>query len=202
MVRPLVRRGHGWFSNPLGTAIIKPLFQWIGIREEPLEERPRQEETMSDQRLRGWATPLAIAAIVGATSTIASAQAGMNTTSLQHDVVLEDLDNPWDMAFLDDGTMFFTERCKGLSVRMPSGEVTALLGMEGSDGYPATAGDLFCEGQGGMMGVDIDPDFEENRRIYFYASSNMSDPHTNRLMRLVVDEGFTGVSDRTDIVDD
>ncbi len=78
--------------------------------------------------------------------------------------------------------MFFTEKCSGLSVRMPSGDVNALLGMGGSDGYPSTADDLFCEGQAGMMGVAIDPDFEENRRIYVYSTSNMSDPHTNRLM--------------------
>jgi hypothetical protein len=38
------------------------------------------------------------------------------------------LDNPWDIAFLEDGTMFFTEKCLGLSVMLPSGEVTKLLG--------------------------------------------------------------------------
>ena len=128
--------------------------------------------------------------------------AGTNTTSLQHTVVLADLENPWDMAFLDDGTMFFTEKCKGLSVLMPSGDVNALLGMGGTDGYASTEDDLFCEGQAGMMGVAIDPAFAENRRIYVYSTSNMSDPHTNRLMRLVVSDDFTSVSDRTDIVED
>jgi glucose/arabinose dehydrogenase len=126
----------------------------------------------------------------------------MNTTSLQHSVVLDGLESPWDMAFLADGTMFFTEKCKGLSVRMPSGEVKALLGMSGSSGYASTADDLFCEGQAGMMGVAADPNFAENRRIYVYSTSNMSTPHTNRLMRLVVSEDFSGVSDRTDIVTD
>ena len=121
---------------------------------------------------------------------------------LSHEKVLTGLENPWDMAFLPDGTMFFTEKCKGLSVRMPSGDVNKLLGMKGSDGYPSTGEDLFCEGQAGMMGVAIDPNFEENRRIYVYSTSNMSNPHTNRLMRLVVNSDFTGVSDRTDIVDD
>jgi glucose/arabinose dehydrogenase len=121
---------------------------------------------------------------------------------LSHEKVLTGLDNPWDMAFLPNGTMFFTEKCKGLSVRMPSGDVNKLLGMKGSDGYPSTGEDLFCEGQAGMMGVAIDPDFDENRRIYVYSTSNMSNPHTNRLMRLVVNSDFTGVSDRTDIVDD
>jgi glucose/arabinose dehydrogenase len=132
----------------------------------------------------------------------ALAQTGTNTTSLQHSVVLSDLESPWDMAFLPDGTMFFTEKCKGLSVRLPSGDVKALLGMSGSDGYATTGDDLFCEGQAGMMGVAIDPAFTENRRIYVYSTSNMSNPHTNRLMRLVVSEDFTSVSDRTDIVDD
>jgi glucose/arabinose dehydrogenase len=130
------------------------------------------------------------------------AQTGMNTTSLGHEVVLDGLETPWDMAFLDDGTMFFTEQCQGLSVMMPSGEVNALLGMGDAEGYPASADDLFCEGQAGMMGVAVDPDFAENRRIYVYSTSNMSDPHTNRLMRFTVNEDFTGVSDRTDIVDD
>ncbi|MGF1551869.1 MAG: PQQ-dependent sugar dehydrogenase [Paracoccaceae bacterium] len=133
---------------------------------------------------------------------IAAAQDGMNATNLEHTLVLDGLENPWDMAFLDDGTMFFTEKCKGLSVRMPSGEVTALLGMTGSEGYASTAEDLFCEGQAGMMGVAVDPDFDQNRRIYVYSTSNMSDPHTNRLMRLVVGEDFASVSERTDIVDD
>jgi glucose/arabinose dehydrogenase len=132
----------------------------------------------------------------------AFAQTGTNTSSLDHSVVLSDLDSPWDMAFLDDGTMFFTEKCLGLSVMMPSGEVNALLGMEESEGYETTAEDLFCEGQAGMMGVAVDPEFSENRRIYVYSTSNMSDPHTNRLIRLEVNEDFTGVSERTDIVDD
>lgn len=132
----------------------------------------------------------------------AMAQAAGNTTSLKHSVVLDDLENPWDMAFLDNGTMFFTEKCKGLSVLMPSGDVNALFGMGGSDGYPSTGDDLFCEGQAGMMGVAVDPAFAENRRIYVYSTSKMSDPHTNRLMRFVVNDDFTGVSDRIDIVDD
>ncbi|MGJ8604522.1 MAG: hypothetical protein ACSHXH_10390 [Marivita sp.] len=79
----------------------------------------------------------------------AAAQTGVNTTSLQHTVVLSDVDEPWDMSFLNDGTMFFTEKCDGLSVLMPSGEVNNLLGMENAEGYASSAGDLFCDGQAG-----------------------------------------------------
>ncbi|MBO9399014.1 PQQ-dependent sugar dehydrogenase [Shimia sp. R9_2] len=143
----------------------------------------------------------AAAFAVGAVTMAVPAWA-QNTTSLSHTVVLEDLENPWDMAFLDDGTMFYTEKCKGLSVLMPSGDITALLGMGGVDGYAATAEDLFCEGQAGMMGVAVDPDFANNRRIYVYSTSNMVTPHTNRLMRMVVSEDFSTVSERIDIVED
>lgn len=135
-------------------------------------------------------------------SSPALAQSGMNTTSLQSEIVLDGLSSPWDMAFLDDGTMFFTEKCDGLSVRMPDGTVNALYGVGDTAGYAASGADLFCEGQAGMMGVAVDPDFASNRRIYVYSTSNMSDPHTNRLMRMTVSDDFTSVADRTDIVDD
>src|SRR6056297_292961 len=153
----------------------------------------------TDRALASLATG-ALATVIGASPALA--QSGMNTTSLQHEVVLDGLDSPWDMAFLDDGTMLFTEKCDGLSVRMPDGTANALLGMSGSEGYASTAEDLVCEGQAGMMGVAIDPDFSDNRRIYVYSTSEKSDPRTNRLMRLVVNEDFTDVSERTDIVDD
>ena len=96
----------------------------------------------------------------------------------------------------------YTEKCNGLSVMMPSGDIKALLGMDGSSGYDSTADDLFCEGQAGMMGVAVDPDFDSNRRIYVYSTSKMSTPHTNRLMRFEVSDDFSSVSERTDIVDD
>ncbi len=139
---------------------------------------------------------LMASAMAIAAPAVAAGPALTNTT------VLSGLDSPWDMAFLDDGTMFFTEKCHGLSVRMPSGDINKLLGMTGTEGYASTADDLFCEGQAGMMGVAVDPDFAENRQIYVYSTSSLSAPGSNRLMRMVVSEDFSGVSDRTDIVED
>lgn len=130
------------------------------------------------------------------------ATAGMNTSALEHSVVLSGLQEPWDMAFLPDETMFFTEKCQGLSVLLPSGEVNALLGMNGTDGYAETAEDLFCEGQAGMNGVAVDPDFATNRTIYVYSTSSLSDPPTNRVMRMTVSDDLSSVAERTDIIDD
>jgi glucose/arabinose dehydrogenase len=110
------------------------------------------------------------------------------------------LQSPWDMAFLPDGTMFFTEKCRGLSVRAPSGTVTRLFGTSGSG---LVASDFFCEGQTGMHGVAIDPQFTSNRYIYVYMSSSLNtNPRTNRVVRLVVNSSNTAVSNRVDIVTD
>ena len=96
--------------------------------------------------------------------------------------------------------MFFTERCRGLSVRSPTGTVTRLFGTTGSN---LLASDFFCEGQSGMNGVAIDPQFASNRYIYVFMSSNLStNPRTNRVVRLVVNATNTSVSNRTDIVTD
>lgn len=116
--------------------------------------------------------------------------------------ILTKLENPWDMAFLPDGTMFFTEKCHGLSVRLPSGTVNKLLGMKGVEGYADSAQDLFCDGQAGMAGVAVDPDFANNRLLYVYSTSSMSTPQTNRVLRLKVADNLAKVSDRTDIVVD
>ncbi len=71
---------------------------------------------------------------------------GMNVPTIKSSAVMTGLENPWDMAFLPDGTMFFTERCKGLSVRTKDGNVNALYGMKGTNGYNDSGDDLFCEG--------------------------------------------------------
>jgi glucose/arabinose dehydrogenase len=128
-----------------------------------------------------------------------SQTAGPNLTST---TVVSGREMTWDMAFLPDGTMFFTEKCRGLSVRLPSGTVNPLLGMKDARGYPDTAADLFCNGQAGMAGVAVDPDFASNRLIYVYSTSNMTAPGTNRVLRLTVNADLTRAANRTDIVTD
>jgi aldose sugar dehydrogenase len=122
--------------------------------------------------------------------------------TLSTEVAVGKLELPWDMAFLPNGTMFFTEKCKGLSVRLPAGTINKLHGLGGTTGYSSASPDLFCDGQAGMMGVAIDPEFEKNRYIYVYSSSKLNDKLGNRVMRMKVDAALTAVSDRTDIVAD
>ena len=136
----------------------------------------------------------------------------MNVPSIKSDAVMTGLENPWDMAFLPDGTMFFTEKCKGLSVRTSSGSVNKLYGMKDTKGYNAAGKDLFCDGQAGMLGVVADRDFDKNRTLYVYSTStkyhgsgcktNFEKCDGNIVMRFKVSSDLKKVSDRTDIVKD
>jgi len=118
--------------------------------------------------------------------------------TLSRTVVASGLSNPWDLAVLADGTIFYTERCRGLSVRRPDGTTTRLFGTSGSS---LVASDFFCEGQSGMHGVALDPNFAANRTLYIYMPSNLTTaPRANRIVRLQLDAGFTTASARTDIV--
>ncbi len=132
-----------------------------------------------------------------------SGSTGANTAGdepkLSHTVLLSGLSNPWDLAFTPDGAMLFTEKCRGLSVRRADGTIRRLFGTTGA---AVVASDFFCEGQSGMHGVAVDPDFANNRFIYVYMASNLAVPRTNRVVRLTVDAGYTAVSGRRDIVTD
>jgi aldose sugar dehydrogenase len=128
-----------------------------------------------------------------------AAAPGGSAPALSRTVVLDGLDGPWDLAFTPDGAMLFTEKCRGLSVRRADGSIQRLFGARGS---AVVANDFFCQGQSGAHGVAVDPEFATNRTIYLYMPSSLTSPGTNRVVRLVVDPGYTTVRDRTDIVTD
>lgn len=136
----------------------------------------------------------------------------MNTPSISAMSIHSGLESPWDMAFTKAGDMFYTEKCKGLSVRLKNGKTHAVYGMKGSKGYASSGKDLFCEGQAGMLGVELDRDFNKNRTLYLYSTSNkyhgsgcktnFEKCDGNIVMKFKVAKSLKKVSNRTDIVKD
>ncbi len=99
------------------------------------------------------------------------------------------LSNPWDIAFVpgDAGTMFFTQRDGPISVKRGAAPPTQLLANP-SGSAPA--------GEGGVMGIAVHPDFATNRFVYVcYTHAD-----DNRVVRFLVDDGFTTLGSPTDIV--
>ena len=68
------------------------------------------------------------------------------------------LDHPWAMAFLPDGRLLVTERDTG-KLRLLNEDGSLSSGIEGVP-------QVFAQGQGGLLDVALDPDFEETRLVY------------------------------------
>lgn len=76
---------------------------------------------------------------------------------LMVEVLVEGLANPWDLAQALDGTVVFDQRGGGLSAYLPDGSVRSI---------EADFGDLYANGETGLMGLVLDPDFAQSRRFY------------------------------------
>jgi glucose/arabinose dehydrogenase len=73
--------------------------------------------------------------------------------------VTRGLDTPWEIAFLPDGRALITERPGRVRVLSDDGELRA---------RPAAEVAVDEIGEGGLLGIALDPDFERNRLIYLY----------------------------------
>ncbi|MCO6431960.1 MAG: PQQ-dependent sugar dehydrogenase [Deltaproteobacteria bacterium] len=73
------------------------------------------------------------------------------------DALAGKLEHPWGMAFLPSGELLVTERAGRLRILAKSGELSAPL-----DGVPS----VLSRGQGGLLDVALDPDFDENSFVY------------------------------------
>ena len=84
---------------------------------------------------------------------------GLNShTQGQYTTLASGLDHPWGVAFLPTGEILVTERAGRLRILGKDGKLS-----------PAVAGlpPVFAEGQGGLLGVAIDPDYAKNGLVYW-----------------------------------
>ncbi|MGC3992931.1 MAG: PQQ-dependent sugar dehydrogenase [Propionicimonas sp.] len=76
-------------------------------------------------------------------------------------VLASDLDVPWDMAVLPDGSVLVTLRDAAEVVRVADGGTTRVAGVTGV--APA--------GEGGLLGIALSPHFGEDGLLYLYLTS-------------------------------
>ena len=98
---------------------------------------------------------------------------------------MQDLRIPWEMSFLPNGTLLITEReGRVILADVASGAVTEVGRI-----------DVLARGEGGLMGLALDPDFPDTPSIYVsYTHSQSGDPQ-NRVSRFVL-SGFDTPSPR------
>lgn len=76
------------------------------------------------------------------------------------EVVIPDIANPWGMVFLPDGSMLFTEK-SGALFSFKDGVKTNIEGLP----------EIYDRGQGGLLDLELHPNYTENGWIYIsYAS--------------------------------
>lgn len=72
------------------------------------------------------------------------------------ELIVPDVEVPWGMVFLPNGSLLYTEKA-GKLIRFQYGKKTEIAGL------PTT----YVRGQGGLMGLALHPNFEQNNRLYF-----------------------------------
>lgn len=94
-------------------------------------------------------------------------------------VVAEKLQTPWSIVLSKDGRVFFTERIG--TIRM--------LNVNGTLAHdPVGYIRVDQVGEGGLLGIDLHPNFTSNHKIYIYNTYSNSSGIYNRVMLLVENE--------------
>ncbi len=90
--------------------------------------------------------------------------AGLKTiTPFEATVLADGLNRPWGIANLPDGRLLITEKEGTLRIASQAGNLS-----EAITGLPA----VNSNGQGGLLGITIDPNFESNRMVYWVFSQD------------------------------
>ena len=92
---------------------------------------------------------------------------GIKTSATYEGKILtKDLKHPWGITVLPDGRFLITEREGVMRIANTGGQLS-----EPITGIPAVNSD----GQGGLLGVTLDPEFAKNRMVYWVFSEKMAD---------------------------
>ena len=134
---------------------------------------------------------LSLAASAAVMTAAPAAAAPLPAPTVAVSVVVGGLHNPWDLAFTPGGGMVFTERTGPIRFRVAATAELRQL---------AKPADVVVQGEGGMLGVAIDPAFKTNRRIYTCFLSNKGGALDVRLVRWRMNDAATALTDRVDIV--
>jgi aldose sugar dehydrogenase len=99
--------------------------------------------------------------------------------SLRAVSIVSNLEHPWGMAWLPDGSILITERPGRLRmVRNGVLDARAIAGVP----------EVFAEGQGGLMDISLHPRFAENRLVYFTYSYGSTSANRTRVARAVLND--------------
>jgi glucose/arabinose dehydrogenase len=90
------------------------------------------------------------------------------------ETVITNLEIPWSMAFAPDGRLWITERPGRVRIFDLTTRASELaLSMD----------DVFTQGEAGLLGLALDPQFPQNRLVYLYYTARVGNGAVNRVVR-------------------
>lgn len=93
------------------------------------------------------------------------------------ETIAEGLDTPWSLVFLPDTSLLITERKGTVRKISADGQLDA--------NTVATLQNVLEIGEGGLLGMTLHPEFEQNNYIYFYYTYRSNGNNTlNRVVRM------------------
>lgn len=96
--------------------------------------------------------------------------AGVKTkTPYEGTILTSDLKNPWGITVLPDGRFLITQKEGTMRIATAAGQLSQPI-----TGLPA----VNSAGQGGLLGLTLDPDFQTNRMVYWCFSEPTPENHT------------------------
>ena len=96
---------------------------------------------------------------------------------LNSDVIVDGLNNPWEIVFGPNGDTYFTERDGRIWKMSESGVANVIYTFPKSGSV-----------EGGTLGLALHPEFEENKKIYVYQTNLELEFYQNKVFSFEVDE--------------
>ena len=109
---------------------------------------------------------------------------------LDVEVVNDELDHPWDVADIGEDRFLVTERDRAVLSLIEGGERRE-ISLEDND--------IWVSGETGLMGLEVDPGFAENRRIYTCQGWNGGEDV--RVISWTLDAGLTKATQERTLID-
>ena len=89
------------------------------------------------------------------------------------ETILTGLEVPWSLNFAPDGRLFVTERPGRVRIVTLGGVSELALTLDG----------VFAQGEAGLLGLALDPEFAQNHFVYLYYSASVPGGGVNRIVR-------------------
>jgi aldose sugar dehydrogenase len=125
-----------------------------------------------------------------------AAMGSAQTNGAKIEVLKEGLDRPWSLNFAPDGRLLFTQKssAKLSSLDLKTRTVKVIGNVAG----------VRSDGEGGLMGLELAPDFEKNKQVFvcysYFKGQASTENRRNRISRFTLNE--TGLEAEKIIFDD